>query len=274
MILRTDKDGFLINNGNIKNISSELLIILNEIVCFSKKELKGNFLSAYIRGSVSVGRFIKNISDIDFIIVTKTKPQKDNFSNFLEYSLSLDRKYKWVNGFDLFLISKSNLLKSPKFNKLRVYLKTQSVFLSGVDFLNDLTKYKPNIELSKILLKEIDNDFLFIKKSLAFNNDFSYNNVKRDIKFLCVWMSRTVLRFSLYSSIPIHKKYSNDLRDCYRIVSSKYPLIKDDLKKALYWSQKPINNKEVLLLYFDRISNNIKSIFKNNLKKYDQKKKY
>ena len=270
MVLRTDKDGFLINNGNIKNISPELLAILNKIVYFSKRELKNNFLSAYIRGSVSVGRFIKNISDIDFVIITKVKPKKSNFSNFLKYSLFLNNKYRWVKGFDLFLVSKNDLLKSLSLNKLRVYLKTQSVLLSGVDFLNNLKKYKPDIELSKILLKEMDNDFLFIKKSLAFSEDFFYNNIKRDIEFLCIWMSRVVLRFFLYSSISVHKKYSNDLRDCYKIVSNEYPLMREDLKKALYWSQKPINEKDVLLLYFNRVSVNIKNIFKINLKKYEK----
>lgn len=270
MILRVDKDGFLINDGSIKNISPKLLVILNRIVCFSKRELKNNFLSAYIRGSVSVGRFVENISDIDFVIITKTKPKKDNFSNFLKYSLFLDNKYKWVKGFDLFLISKNDLLKSPSLNKLRVYLKTQSVLLSGIDFLGNLKSYKPDLELSKTLLKEMDSEFLFIKQSLAFNKDFFYNTVKRDIKFLCVWMSRVVLRFSLYSSIPVHKKYSNDLIDCYKIVSNEYPLMKEDLKKALYWSQKPICEKDIILFYFNRISISIKNIFKSNLKKYEK----
>lgn len=270
MILRVDKDGFLINDGNIKNISTKLLFILKRIACFSKRELKNNFLSAYIRGSVSVGRFVENISDIDFVIITKTRPKKDNFSNFLEYSLFLDNKYKWVKGFDLFLVSKNDLLKSPKLNKLRIYLKTQSVLLSGIDFLSNLEKYKLGIELSKNLLKEMDNEFLFIKQSLAFNKDFLYNNVKRDINFLCVWMSRVVLRFSLYSSIPVHKKYSNDLSDCYKIVSNEYPLMEEDLKKALYWSRKPIDKKDVLLLYFNRVSANIKNIFKINLEKYEK----
>jgi predicted nucleotidyltransferase len=262
MILRVDNDGFLINDGNIKNISPELLVILNKLVSFSKRELGNNFLSAYIRGSVSVGRFIKNISDIDFVVITKIKPDQKNFNNFLNHSLKLNKKYFWVEDFDLFLVDKNTLFNSPELNKLRVYLSTQSVLIAGEDIINGLERYKPDKKLANTLLSEIDNEFLFLKNIFSsVEQNFSYNNQTRPLNFWCVWMSRVVLRFSLYASLEKHHFYTNDLKDCYKIVSEIYPELEPDLNLALLWSQFPSNDRVVLNDYIGRVSKKIKEIF-------------
>lgn len=82
MIIPLDDNGFLVNEGRVGNIPPRLKTIIEDIVIFSKKELGDNLLSAYIRGSVSVGRFINNVSDIDFVVITKTEPSLENFSSF------------------------------------------------------------------------------------------------------------------------------------------------------------------------------------------------
>ena len=267
MILKTDEDGFLINEGKIEDIPERILVILKEILLFAQNELGVNLLSAYIRGSVSVGRFIDNISDIDFVVVTKTKPNQQNIDNFLKYSLDLDKRYNWVSGFDLFVCSESELINTPGLNKLRVYLKTQSVLMLGQDIVNNFKKFKPDKELSQELLSEIDKEFDFLNNIFSTpDQDFQYNNQIRGLDFWCVWMSRTVLRFTLYASLNQHHSYTNDLIDCHQIVSQIYPELEDDLKQALNWSQTPVKDQAVLKAYFDKLAPKIKNIFKvNNL---------
>lgn len=267
MVFNTDKEGFIINDGSLDKIQGKLKPILEEIVNFSKEILGDNFLSAYIRGSVSVGNFIDNISDIDFIVVAKEEPNQKNVSDFLNYSLALDDKYSWVKGFDLFLVSKYKLLNSSDLNKLRVYLSTQSVLLDGTDLSIDLIRYKPDRELSKVLLSEIDQEFLFLHNIFSSEKqNFSYNNQIRPLKFWCIWMSRVVLRFALYASLEKHHSYTNDLRDCYSIVSKIYPELEPELFLALKWSQLPIDDGAVLKDYFEKISFKIKNIFLINNK--------
>ena len=262
MIFNLDNNGFIINEGNIKKISYELLSILEEIVIFSRIELGNNFLSAYIRGSVSVGRFINNISDIDFVVVSKLTPNRGNLNNFLNYSLELDKRYPLVKGFDLFLVDKETLFESQELNKLRVYLSTQSVLMAGEDIINGLERYKPDKKLANALLSEIDNEFLFLKNIFSsVEQNFSYNNQTRPLNFWCVWMSRVVLRFSLYASLEKHHFYTNDLKDCYKIVSEIYPELEPDLNLALLWSQFPSNDQIVLNDYIGRVSKKIKEIF-------------
>jgi predicted nucleotidyltransferase len=267
MILKIDKDGFLINEGKIENIPERILVILKEILLFAQNELGDNLLSTYIRGSVSVGRFINNVSDIDFVVVVKAKPNQQNIDNFLKYSLDLDKKYNWVCGFDLFVCGEEELLNTPGLNKLRVYLKTQSVLMFGQDIVSNFKKYKPDKELSQTLLSEIDREFNFLNTIfLNPNQDFQYNNQIRGLDFWCIWMSRTVLRFSLYASLNQHHSYTNDLVDCYQIVSKIYPEFENDLKQALDWSQAPIKDQIALRAYFEKVAPKIKSIFKvNNL---------
>jgi predicted nucleotidyltransferase len=267
MILKTDEKGFLINEGKIKNIPERILIILKEILLFTQNELGANLLSAYIRGSVSVGRFIDNVSDIDFVVIAKNKLSRQNIDNFLKYSLDLDKKYNWVRGFDLFVCSEEDLLNTPELNKLRVYLKTQSVLMFGQDIMSNVKKYKPDKELSQALLSEIDREFNFLNIIFSSpNQDFQYNHQIRDLDFWCIWMSRTVLRFSLYASLNQHHSYTNDLVDCCQIVSKIYPEFENDLKQALDWSQAPIKDQIILKAYFEKVAPKIKSIFKiNNL---------
>jgi predicted nucleotidyltransferase len=267
MILKTDKDGFLINEGKIENTPERILVILKEILLFAQNELEANLLSAYIRGSVSVGRFIDNVSDVDFVVITKIKPSQKNIDNFLKYSLDLDKKYNWVRGFDLFVCGEEELLNTPGLNKLRVYLQTQSVLMFGQSIVNNFKNYKPDKELSQELLSQIDKEFDFLNNIFSSpNQDFQYNNQIRGLDFWCVWMSRTVLRFSLYASLNKHHSYTNDLVDCYHIVSKMYTELDNELKQALDWSQAPIKDQVTLKGYFEKVSPKIKSIFKvNNL---------
>lgn len=267
MILSANTQGFIINEGSTEKISERLMAVLKKIVSFSKTELGDNFLSAYVRGSVSVGRFIDKISDIDFVVVSKLEPNSENFNNFLDYSLELDKEYFWVKGFDLFLVSEDNLFNSKDLNKLRIYLTTQSVLFEGEDIVKKLKEYKPDQELTSVLLSEIDDEFLFLKNIFSsVQQDYSYNNQIRSLDFWCVWMSRVVLRFSLYASLNQHHSYTNDLRDCYKIVSEIYPELEPDLKLALTWSQSPINNQVILGTYLDRVVHEIKNIFTMNNK--------
>lgn len=267
MILKTDEYGFLVNEGKIDNIPERILVILKKILLFAQNELGSNLLSAYIRGSISVGRFIDNISDVDFVVVAKNKPNQQNINNFLKYSSDLDKKYNWVRGFDLFVCSEEELLNNPGLNKLRVYLKTQSVLIFGQNIVNNLKNYKPDKELSQELLSQINNEFNFLNNIFSSTNqNFQYNNQIRGLDFWCIWMSRTVLRFSLYASLNRHRFYTNDLIDCYEIVSKIYPEFERDLKQALDWSQSPIKDQKILKVYFEKVTQKIKDIFKvNNL---------
>lgn len=267
MISKIDNYGFIVNEGNIQKISDNLLSILKEMVTFSRHELGDNFLSSYVRGSVSVGNFIDNISDIDFVVISKVKPNQENFNHFLSYSLKLDKKYSQVKGFDLFLVDKDCLFNSKDLNKLRVYLTTQSVLLAGKNVIVELEKYQPDKKLASTLLSEIDDEFLFLKKIfLTKEHSYSYNNQVRSLSFWCIWMSRVVLRFALYASLEEHHSYTNDLRDCYKIVAGIYPELEPDLKLALLWSQVPIENQVILNTYFERVSAKIKNIFIMNNK--------
>lgn len=265
MVLKTDEKGFIINEGDLNNIPERLLPILKEMVTFSKKELGNNFLSAYVRGSVSVGRFIDSLSDIDFVVVSKLKASAGTLKKFLNYSIKMDDSYPWVKGFDLFLVDNKTLFESPELNKLRVYLATQSALLEGADIItNKLPRNKADENLSKTLLLEIDKEFEFLKKIFSTDiNNFSYNNRVRSLDFWCIWMSRVVLRFSLYASLKKHRSYTNDLIDCYQIVSKIYPEFEPDLKLALSWSQNPINDKITLRSYLERVFKKIKDIYQN-----------
>jgi len=265
MIIPIDKSGFLVNNGNKNRIDKKLLAVLDEVLFFCERELANNIFSIYVRGSVAAGNFKRNISDIDFVIVLKRKASFADLEKIKDYSWNMDKKYSWVRGFDLFLVDKEFLLASKDLNKLRIYLKTQSILLAGNDILKKIKKYKPNGMLAEELLLNINEDISFISKALS-GKEMLYNGQPRSIRFWCVWMSRVILRYSLYASLGKHHLYTNDLKDCFNIVTKNYPWTKPYLKTALVLSQKPINNKKKLHNFFNEALSEIKKLMiLNNL---------
>ncbi len=96
MIISTDKRGFLVNSGNKNKIGKKLILVLNEVLFFCKKEFGNNIFSIYIRGSVAAGNFKKNISDLDFVIVLKDKPMFDELKKIKYYSLNMEKKYTYL----------------------------------------------------------------------------------------------------------------------------------------------------------------------------------
>jgi len=266
MILSLDEQGFIKNEGRKKNIPKKLRPAIDEVIKFSNKKLGNNLLSIYIRGSVAAGRFINYVSDVDIIVIFNKRLPTTILKDFQVFSQRLNSRYKFVNGFDIFIVSLKDLLESRELNKLRVYLKTQSVCLKGEDTVAQWNKFKPDRSLSKYLLSNIDSEFTFIEMALSGSAKANYNKQRRDINFWRVWMSRTVLRFSLYASLPKHGLYTNDLLDCHQIVSSLYPELTSDLDRAISLSQSPSKSEEDPLIYFKRMEKNIREIFINNQK--------
>ena len=75
MLYKTDKNGCVINEANLRKIRPYYRKILQEINQLYIDKLGDNLLSVYIRGSVSVGRAKPYISDVDSVAVVKRKKQ-------------------------------------------------------------------------------------------------------------------------------------------------------------------------------------------------------
>jgi len=148
VLYKIDKNGFVVNEASFKKIQPYYKKILEEINQLYIEKLGSSLLSTYIRGSVSTGKAKPYVSDIDSVAITKNKIPNRSLLWTIKVSRSLEEKYPKAELFELTIVSLQELLKSEKYNNLRIYLKTQSVCLFGKDILPLLPKVRPNEKLA------------------------------------------------------------------------------------------------------------------------------
>lgn len=255
MLYKTDKNGFVVNEADIKKVQPYYRKILKEISELYNEKLGDNLMSIYIRGSVSVGKAKPGISDIDSIAITERGISLKELLWIIKSSKNLEKKYPKAGFFDLTVVSLKELKNSRKYKNLRVYLKTQSFLLNGKDILSQLPDIIPGKELAIELYGDLAEELETLKKIFSGKiTDREYLFQKRPIKFWCVWMSRTLLRAGLGLVMLKKPIYSQDLKTCFSTFTEEYPEHKKEAQQLLRWSIKPTNNKKQLFNFLDNFA--------------------
>lgn len=264
MILPIDKKGYIINEGCINKIQPDYKIILGEIVEEVVGRLKDNVISMYVRGSVSVGRAIKNISDIDFIVITENKIKKIDIDWQISFIKYIESKYTYLSMMDLTIIAKDDLFNLSECKNLSIYLKTQSACLFGYDIISTLPGVKPGKELALRMYSELDVEIKHLKS--IFTGDIKnpmYLNIIRPIEFWCIWLSRVLLRSGLGLVMTMTPVYTQDLKDCYKLFSHEYAEHKKEMRQALIWAINPIDDRKKVIKYIDSFTPKLLNIWED-----------
>jgi uncharacterized protein len=252
MLLPINKNGFVINQGNINKIQPEYKIVLDEIIKKVINQFGENVISMYVRGSVSVGRAIKNISDIDFIVITKDKLSEADVQwqiNQIDY---IEKQYPYLSIMDLTIITKDDLLSSNEYKNLSIYLKTQSACLYGEDIVSRLPEVKPSRELALKMYSGLDKEIKRLRSIFSGEiKEPTYLNKVRPFEFWCIWLSRVLLRSGLGLVMIKTPVYTQDLKDCYRLFSQEYTEHAKEMEQALAWAVNPTNDTEKIIKYID-----------------------
>lgn len=267
MLYKTDKNGYVVNEANLRKIQPYYGRILKEINQLYIDKLGNNLLSVYIRGSVSVGKAKPYISDIDSVAIVKRKLTKNDLSWIVKMTNDLEKKYPKAGLVELTVISLGELLKSREYKNLRVYLKTQSLCLRGKDILPQLPEVKPGKKLAKQLYGDLPQELETLKKIFdgkITNREYLFQ--RRPIEFWCVWMTRTLLRAGLGLVMIKKPIYSQDLKTCFTVFVKEYPEYKKEMKQLLEWSVKPISNKKQLFNFLDSFSTNFLKLWREAIK--------
>ncbi len=252
MLYKLDFHGFVKNEASKSKVQPYFKKLLKEVEKVYTRRLEGNLLSIYIRGSVSVGRARPYISDLDSVCVVKTPISNKDLLWFAKTAKILEKKYPKVTLVELAVVSQSNLLKSKKYKNLRVYLKTQSFCLKGVDVVSAIPSVKPGKALAQELYGNLDKELETLKKIFTGKiKNKQYLFQKRPIEFWCVWMTRVLLRAGLGLKMIQKPIYSQDLQTCYKVFSKSYPQYKNQMHQLLKWSIKPISNKKELSIFLN-----------------------
>jgi predicted nucleotidyltransferase len=77
---------------------------LDRIVELFKEEMVGHLTGIYVHGSLAMGCFNPNISDIDFLVITKGKLQTDTYKRISKKLLSLHAELPNKGGIEMSII--------------------------------------------------------------------------------------------------------------------------------------------------------------------------
>lgn len=248
----TDSNGYLQNTGSTHLIQFEISSLVNDVVDKCSKYLKDKMISMYVRGSVSIGEAYLHSSDIDIVVVLQEKALSSDLMWAISTTDKLLSCYDVVSDIDLTIISLRELLNSPKYARLRVYLATRSALLKGQDVRDQLPRFKPNGDLAAYMYPNIEEELASLREIfIDESKTHSYLRRKRSNEFWCVWTMRTVLRSAQALTMVTEKVYECELKACLDNVTLIYPHLQRYMEKAYEWALNPTNDPDVIVSFLD-----------------------
>lgn len=206
-----DSEGFIKNSGIYPIIQEEYTAPVNKSVELTLEKFGNIIHSIYIRGSVSKGIAIHNVSDIDFIFLSFrpiTKEEKEIL--YLEFEPQIIEQYPFINGIEFHFIPMDFLQKN------QFLFSTQCANIFGEDINLTLPKFK----IDKCAFAHI----------YTLKNDMSD---AFDDKHSCAWIMKRMVRVGFELCMIRAQKYTRDLYPCYETFAEYYPERKEEMFEAL-----------------------------------------
>lgn len=240
-----DSDGHIINHSDWKNINSIFLPVINDVVHTYSTLLQDNLHSVYIRGSIPKGIGIEGVADLDTIAITKQNPNKLQLKRIKEVEQELNQKHTCVDGIELSVYCKEDILNSSSFSIISFILQTHSICVFGEDLIPQLPRYKANEALANDHLIHLHGQIKNACDDLQDNSDIE------DIKDCCKWIMKIIVRAGLALVITKENTYTRDLYPAYKMFSKYYPEKESDMRKALEYAITPIIDTNQLLSFLN-----------------------
>jgi uncharacterized protein len=265
MLYKLDGDGLVTNEAHPNKIQGDIRVLTEELLQELRRVLEANLLSFIVRGSVSVGKAIANLSDLDLVAVLPTEPSNTTQQHFAHLCERYESCTKLVTGIDLILLSERKLLKSPQYTQLRTNISVRACTIYGEDLLPKLPKVKPGRDLASTLYGNIETEFSWLSR--VFKGEIknpSYNYRIRPTQFWCVWTTRTILRFGMGIVMMTKPIFTTDLETCYEEFVTMYPKHKDGMALMLRWSREPVSDCDLLNQHLARFGKELVVLWKKS----------
>ena len=231
---KIDSDGFIINPCSENLIQEEFKEPLSEAIEHAKKNPGDNIHSIYLRGSVPKGTAIKNISDIDLIIVTEKEVTDTDWKEVS--SKEICKLYPYVRGIE-FHLETTEYLSTHKSEQF--LLQTQSIKVFGRDFDFPQASFK--------LGRESYGHIFFIEKDIQdFYEEFPEES-NEDAIDTCEWITKRIVRTGFEIVMRRENLYTRDLYPCYKSFIKYYPESKEKMYEVLKLAVYPVAEKEKII---------------------------
>ena len=243
-LLSTDGDGYFTDLCSTGLIVSPWLEVVEEINDAYRSHLGKDLHSAYVRGSVARGTAIAGISDIDTFAVISTSRWKIDLSWVPDFRRRLDEKYPFQTGVELQFVTCQEVCDPGNSTSIGFVVKHLSVCTFGVDLAGQFARYKPG----RYLVEGIHSIEASIKQ---FRVASSRPLDKDQVKKLCQWLMKKIVRTGFLLVAEREKSFTRDLYPSYVAFQTHYPQQARFMRTALEWSIDPMDNIEELTKFVD-----------------------
>lgn len=199
----------------VKDVKSELLKFSDKIY------------SIYLYGSVATGKAKSPTSDLDLVVVLKTKPTPKLKTQLKELENSLSQKYiKIFREVGFAITYKNEVLRGKEAFGWRFFLTILSVKIFGDNLFQKVMKFSPTKKLARNLHSDVDKNIKdAIKKIKSANSE----EAKLQIKSIMKKIIRTA-----FSIIMEDENYwTTDLDKMTKIFTKHYPEKRQQINAVL-----------------------------------------
>lgn len=243
-VLSVDEAGYIKSESAVEKIPSAWRLIVDDIIEAYTKNIPDQVHSIYVKGSVSRGTPIENVSDIDCVTLVTGSADELDLSWLSDLQKTLKEKYPFCTDFDLSHKNVEDIISGR--NKIApVLLKTMATCVYGDDIIPDLPKVKPG--KGSLIVSRNYGSFLDKKLQLFASGEIE------DIKMQCKVIMKRILRAGFELVMERDQTFTRDLYPCYKIFSKYYPEKEEEMREALELAINTTGDKEKI----SNILNNI-----------------
>lgn len=215
-----------IENNTVYEIQSEYQPVVEKTIEIIINHLKDNLDSIYLRGSVAKGYAQPNISDIDFIVITKNKnsTEEESLQKILDELIATH--FQWIQRIEILFFALDEISRKGEF-----WLKVHSSFLYGTNRLETIEPFK----ITDIEAKAHSKEF---KSSM----EKFVNDIKSGKKRSFSWAFKRIIRTGFETVMVAESCYSRDLYLNYGVFAKHFPEKKEAMYNALEFVVNPNDN--------------------------------
>ncbi|MCA0970796.1 nucleotidyltransferase [Halobacillus litoralis] len=240
-----DDHGYIINESDSGKINARFQEAIQLLTDRCLAALPNDIHSLYLRGSVPKGLDMEGVSDVDFIAVTYKDPEELDLDWVEETEQFIDQKFSFINGVDLGFSPISEVEETEHCSMIPFILKTYGLCVYGENLIPQLPDYKPDVSLANEHLIHFSSLMDYAKGEVTDNDDVE------DIKDVCSWIMRIIVRAGGVLVIDQEKAYTRDLFPAYTLFAKHYPEKEQEMKTALWYSINPLSDSGDILEFLN-----------------------
>lgn len=244
-LLQTDVNNYIVSESNADKITSPWKEAVEEIKNAYLVHFNKAVHSIYIRGTVSRGKAIAGISDIDSFAVISKHLHKIDRTWIPETRKTLERKYTFSTGIEFNLFPVNNILDDDAFFNIRFVIKTQSACIYGDDLAQKIPPFRADLQTASHFHRNLGNAIEKTKKQVTDSSN------QEKIMEWCRWIMKKIIRAGFVLVMDKEQAFTRDLYPSYECFSKYFPEHEHKMKTALYLAINPTHNPTEIIHFLD-----------------------